>query len=98
MEQAGVPRSVAMKLTGDKTENVYGRYAIVSEADLDSAAVRLAEAASRFVSRSAAPALKYCSAASRLRWLPASDLNRRPLNYEPFPIGPHIQRATNNTS
>jgi len=30
MEQAGVPRSVAMKLTGHKTENVYRRYAIVS--------------------------------------------------------------------
>jgi integrase len=56
MEQAGVARSVAMKLTGHKTENVYRRYAIVSEADLDSAAVRLAEAASRSVSRSAAPA------------------------------------------
>jgi integrase len=56
MEQAGVPRSVAMKLTGHKTENVYRRYAIVSEADLDSATVRLAEAASRSVSRSAAPA------------------------------------------
>jgi integrase len=56
MEQAGVPRSVAMKLTGHKTENVYRRYAIVSEADLDSAAARSAEAASRFVSRSAAPA------------------------------------------
>ena len=38
MEQAGVPRSVAMKLTGHKTENVYRRYAIVSDADLDAAA------------------------------------------------------------
>jgi len=56
MEQAGVPRSVAMKLTGHKTENVYRRYEIVSEADLDCAAVRLAEAASRSVSRSAVPA------------------------------------------
>jgi len=31
MEQAGVPRSVVMKLTGHRTENVYRRYAIVSE-------------------------------------------------------------------
>ncbi len=34
LERAGVSRSVAMKLTGHKTEAVYRRYAIVSETDL----------------------------------------------------------------
>lgn len=29
-----MPRSVAMKLTGHKTESIYRRYAIVSESDL----------------------------------------------------------------
>jgi integrase len=41
MEQAGVPRSVAMKLTGHKTEAIYRRYAMVSPADLKAAAARL---------------------------------------------------------
>jgi len=34
MEQAGVPRSVAMKISGHKTESIYGRYAIVAERDI----------------------------------------------------------------
>jgi integrase len=42
MEQAGVPRSVATKITGHKTESVYRRYAIVSDADLAAAAQKLA--------------------------------------------------------
>jgi len=41
MEQASVPCSVAMKLTGHRTENVYRRYAIVSPADLRAAALKL---------------------------------------------------------
>jgi hypothetical protein len=38
----GVPRSVAMKLTGDKTESVYNRYAIVAEQDLRDGVAKLA--------------------------------------------------------
>ncbi len=41
MERAGVSRSVAMKLTGHKTESVYRRYAIVSDSDLQEASRRL---------------------------------------------------------
>jgi integrase len=42
LERAGVPRSVAMKLTGHKTEAVYRRYAIASEADLREGVQKLA--------------------------------------------------------
>lgn len=41
LERASVPRSWAMPLTGHKTEAVYRRYAIVSEADLFEAGRRL---------------------------------------------------------
>jgi integrase len=34
MERAGVARSVAMQITGHKTESVYKRYAIVAESDI----------------------------------------------------------------
>ena len=42
LERAGVSRSWAMKLTGHKTESVYRRYAIVSEADLAAGVAKLA--------------------------------------------------------
>lgn len=42
LERAGVSRSVAMALTGHKTESIYRRYAIVSEADLAEGVRKLA--------------------------------------------------------
>ena len=42
LERAGVSRSVAMKITGHKTESVYRRYAIVSESDLSEGVRKLA--------------------------------------------------------
>ncbi|PYU90803.1 MAG: site-specific integrase, partial [Acidobacteria bacterium] len=42
LERAGVPRSVAMKLTGHLTESVYRRYAIASEGDLAEGVAKLA--------------------------------------------------------
>ena len=53
LERAGVPRSSAMKLTGHKTESVYRRYAIVSEADLNEAVRRLASHQDRDGARTA---------------------------------------------
>lgn len=41
MERTGVARSVAMKLTGQRTEAVYRRYAIVSDQDLCEASAKL---------------------------------------------------------
>lgn len=42
LERAGVPRSVAKKLVGHKTDSIYERYAIVAEADLREGAAKLA--------------------------------------------------------
>lgn len=41
MEQAGIPRSVAMAISGHKREDVYRRYDIVNDRDIQAAAQRL---------------------------------------------------------
>jgi hypothetical protein len=47
LERGRVSRSVAMKLTGHKTEEVYRRYAIVSESDLQEGVRKAAAVRSR---------------------------------------------------
>src|SRR5690348_5381909 len=47
MERGGIARSVAMKITGHKTESVYRRYAIVSDSDLKEAARALSAQSAR---------------------------------------------------
>jgi integrase len=42
LERAGVSRSAAMRMVGHKTEAIYRRYAIVSDADLHEASAKLA--------------------------------------------------------
>jgi len=46
MQRAGLPRSVAKALTGWKSDSMYNRYAIASEADLRDGVARLSAIAS----------------------------------------------------
>jgi len=51
MERARIPRSVAMKISGHKTESVYLRYDIVASGDLQDAGKRLEEYAKQQTQR-----------------------------------------------
>ena len=65
LERAGVPRSVAMKLTGHKTEAVYRRYAIVSPADLRAGVEKLAQLHASEPTGAAAPRVVPIAAKAR---------------------------------
>ncbi len=56
LERAGVPRSVAMKITGHRGESIYRRYAIVSPSDLADATRRLEQNRQDEVTPEVAPA------------------------------------------
>jgi hypothetical protein len=59
MERAGIPRRVAMAISGHRTESIYTRYDIVSESDLKLAGSKLdtylTEANSEAVSKPKSP-------------------------------------------
>jgi hypothetical protein len=53
-ERTGVPRSIATKITGHRTEAVYRRYAIVNEGDVAEGLSRLAGWMDRVMTESSA--------------------------------------------
>jgi integrase len=57
MERAGVSRSVAMQVTGHKTESIYRRYAITSEADIAEGLSKVARLREKIVASLKPPAV-----------------------------------------
>jgi len=43
MDRAGIPRDIAKKLSGHKTDSMYSRYTIVNERDLNDATAKLGQ-------------------------------------------------------
>jgi len=71
MERHGVPRSHAMKITGHKTESIYRRYAIVSDADLREASRRIAAPTAQEAGRKAGTSQSTSQSALRSKMVPA---------------------------
>jgi hypothetical protein len=95
LERAGVPRSVAMKMVGHKTEAIYRRYAIVSDADLQDAAKKLAAAsASGDNLVTVAPARNPARQVIK-NWWAGTGLNRR---HQDFQTLLHVPARTGDLS
>ena len=75
LEKAGVSRSVAMKLTGHKTESVYRRYAIADQTALEEGVEKLAKlhAGSDLEERTVVPIKEAIGACQRQECLPGVD-------------------------
>ena len=84
LERAGVPRSVAMKMVGHKTEAIYRRYAIVDEGMLRDAAAKLARAARAGQSpgQSVVPIVPAVIANGGKNWWAGTGLNRRHQDFQ----------------
>jgi len=89
LERADVSRSVAMKLTGHKTEHVYRRYAIMAESDLREARVKLAatlgSASGSFSDNSGDSAKRLIARCLKKSWA-GTGLNRRHQDFQIFAI------------
>ncbi len=94
MERAGVPRTVAMKISGHKTESIYRRYAIVAERDIADG-LRKVAAFQKRVARAATEGQmrdsrvpSWCLHARKLlkEWWPGTELNRRHADLQGDPI------------
>ena len=90
LERAGVAPSVAMNVTGHKTESVYRRYAIVSERDIAEGLAKVAALRPVAVpwapccNPETKPALpRRCLPPNcRVGWWPGTELNRRHADFQ----------------